>query len=158
MTDSMHGRSTASVGDTDVVGARAIAQLVDGIASMVLFGLLTGGIALLMGGIAPDNLTVIGAVIAVGPTGMVVSLLAAGALPIVLEWAWDGETIGKRLLGIRVVALNGDGISLRAAVVRNVLATVDGAFFYLVGLASMKLSADRQRIGDRIAGTTVVST
>ena len=156
MTDSIHGRSTAAVGDTDVVGARAFAQLVDGIASLVLFGLLTGGLALLMGGIAPSNLTLIGAVIAVGPAGMIGGLLAAGALPILLEWVWDGETIGKRLLGIRVVALNGDGISLRAAIVRNILATVDGAFFYLVGLASMMFSADRQRIGDRIAGTTVV--
>ena len=156
MTDSIHGRSTAGVGDTDVVGARAFAQLVDGIVSLVLFGLLTGGLALLLGGVTPGNLTLIGAVMAVGPAGMIGGLLAAGALPILLEWVWDGETIGKRLLGIRVVALNGDGITLRAAVVRNVLATVDSAFFYLVGLVSIKLSGDRQRIGDRIAGTTVV--
>lgn len=156
MTHAIHDRSTETSGDTDVVGARAVAQLVDGIVSTLLFALVTGGLVLSTGGVGSGYRTLIGTLVAVGPATMFVGLLAAGALPVLLEWLWNGTTVGKRLVGIRVVSLDGDAISFRAAFVRNVLATVDAAFFYLVGLASMVASSDRQRIGDRIAGTAVV--
>jgi uncharacterized RDD family membrane protein YckC len=42
---------------------------------------------------------------------------------IILEWA-AGWTVGKVLLGLRVVSLSGDQISVTQAVVRNLLLIV----------------------------------
>src|SRR5262245_61696861 len=53
---------------------------------------------------------------------------------IVLEWHWRGQTIGKRLLGLRV--LDEEGLRLRFSqiVMRNLLRFVDMMpAFYLVG-------------------------
>jgi len=74
---------------------------------------------------------------------------------VILEWA-AGWTIGKMFLGLRVVSLMGDQISVTQAVVRNLLLIVDGLFGGLVALVSMLSSDCRQRLGDRAAGTMVV--
>jgi uncharacterized RDD family membrane protein YckC len=51
----------------------------------------------------------------------------------VLCEAATGMTLGKRMVGMRVVDEDRDLVGLGAAVVRNVLRVVDGLFFYLVG-------------------------
>ncbi len=73
----------------------------------------------------------------------------------------DGQTIGKRRYGIRVVSLEGGTPSPRAVAIRNVLRIVDQLpISYLSGLISMVRTgpAKRQRIGDVAAGTIVVAT
>jgi uncharacterized RDD family membrane protein YckC len=74
------------------------------------------------------------------------------------EGTFNGQTIGKRALGIRVVSDRGIPISAAQAVVRNLVGAVDGLlpFFFLLGLASMVLSGKFQRVGDLAAGTMVV--
>lgn len=67
-----------------------------------------------------------------------------------------GQTIGKRAAGIVVVSRDGDPITFKQSVVRNVLRIVDGLFSYALGLAVMLLNDDRQRVGDIAAGTIVV--
>lgn len=67
-----------------------------------------------------------------------------------------GATIGKLLVGIKVVMEDGAPIDLGAAVVRNVLRIVDGLFVYLVGAILVWRSPTRQRVGDRAANTVVV--
>lgn len=74
---------------------------------------------------------------------------------IVLE-AHLGWTLGKRAIGIKVVATDGSAIGYRDSIVRNVLRIVDGIFFYLVGAIAVFLSDNNQRIGDRGADTVVV--
>ena len=70
--------------------------------------------------------------------------------------AMTGATLGKRMVGIRVVGEDGAHLTLGAAVVRNALRLVDSLFFYLVG-AIFALSSPRgQRLGDRAAHTVVV--
>src|SRR4029450_12404864 len=41
------------------------------------------------------------------------------------EWLWRGQTPGKRLAGVRVVRLDGTGIGLVEAAVRNVVRLVE---------------------------------
>jgi uncharacterized RDD family membrane protein YckC len=66
-------------------------------------------------------------------------------------------TIGKRLLGLLVVDSVGQPISLRAAVLRNLLRFIDALpCFYLLGGVIMFLMPQRQRIGDLAAQTLVV--
>lgn len=75
----------------------------------------------------------------------------------VLE-ARDGQTIGKRQYGIRVVAAGGGDATMRAIAVRSLLRIVDQLpTLYLSGLVSMLRTgrARRQRIGD-VAGQTMV--
>jgi uncharacterized RDD family membrane protein YckC len=74
----------------------------------------------------------------------------------VLEAAW-GQTLGKRLLGIRVVSDTGGPVTVWGAVVRNLLRVVDSLpSLYLVGLLFMVWSPKSQRLGDRLGHTMVV--
>jgi uncharacterized RDD family membrane protein YckC len=66
-----------------------------------------------------------------------------------------GATLGKAMVGIRVVGAGQRG-SFSAAAVRNVLRIVDGLCLYLVGTAVAVCSDVRQRIGDICAQTAVV--
>jgi uncharacterized RDD family membrane protein YckC len=76
-----------------------------------------------------------------------------------LSEATRGETLGKRLVGLRVVTVAGSPPPVRAVAVRTVLRIVDGQLFYLyvVGLLVARFSGPRrQRLGDHAAGTVVV--
>lgn len=70
--------------------------------------------------------------------------------------AMTGATLGKHMVGIRVVGEDGRHPSLAAATGRNVLRAVDGLFFYLVGGLFALTSPRCQRLGDRAAHTLVV--
>jgi uncharacterized RDD family membrane protein YckC len=83
-------------------------------------------------------------------------LLALGLGYYIICEAATGMTLGKRIVGIRVVDDEGDPVGPGAAVVRNVLRLVDGLFFYLVGALFALSSSRGQRLGDRAAHTLVV--
>ncbi len=73
------------------------------------------------------------------------------------EGVFNGQTLGKRLLGIRVVSDQGVPITGAQAVLRNLVGTMDGpVLFFMLGLASMFLTRKFQRLGDLAAGTMVV--
>ena len=84
------------------------------------------------------------------------ALLALGVGYYTLCEAASGATLGKRLVGIRVVGEDGERVSLGAAFVRNLLRPVDALFFYLVGAIFALTSKRGQRLGDRAAHTVVV--
>lgn len=67
-----------------------------------------------------------------------------------------GQTIGKAVTGIVVIRADGSRIGPLQAALRNVARVVDGLLYYFVGLMLLSLSADRQRLGDRIGNTLVV--
>jgi uncharacterized RDD family membrane protein YckC len=74
---------------------------------------------------------------------------------IVCEFA-TGMTLGKRMVGIRVVGEDGEQLTFGSAVVRNVLRLVDCLFFYLFGALFALTSPRGQRLGDRVGHTLVV--
>ena len=74
---------------------------------------------------------------------------------VVLE-ATSGATLGKRVLKLKVVNVDGSPIEMREALIRNVLRIVDGFFFYLVGAVLIWTDPNKQRLGDRVAKTIVV--
>lgn len=78
---------------------------------------------------------------------------------IVAEWFWRGQTIGKRLLRLRVIDQQGLRLQFSQIVVRNLLRLVDSlpAFYLLGGLACLA-SPRAQRLGDIAAGTLVIRT
>ncbi len=69
-----------------------------------------------------------------------------------------GGTIGKLVLGMRVVNARGVAPGPVPALVRNLMRIVDFLpLFYLLGIALIASSKQKQRLGDRVAGTFVVS-
>ena len=76
---------------------------------------------------------------------------------IVLEWFWRGQTLGKRLLRLRVMDAQGLRLQFSQVVIRNLLRFVDmlPAFYLLGGIACLA-SRRAQRVGDFAANTIVV--
>ena len=76
---------------------------------------------------------------------------------LILMEAYIGWTIGKRILGIRVVDETGGKIGLLKSIIRNLLRLVDGLpAFNILGIILIATSLKEQRFGDRIAKTYVV--
>jgi uncharacterized RDD family membrane protein YckC len=68
-----------------------------------------------------------------------------------------GGTAGKRLLGLRIIDAAGRPPGLRASVIRNALRIVDSLpVGYVLGALLVATSAERTRLGDRLAGTRVI--
>lgn len=76
---------------------------------------------------------------------------------IAFEYAWRGQTPGKRLLRLRVMDASGARLQLEQVVIRNLLRFVDSlpALYFLGGTACL-LSRHSQRLGDIAAGTVVI--
>jgi uncharacterized RDD family membrane protein YckC len=69
----------------------------------------------------------------------------------------DGQTPGKRLLGIRVVTAGGYPLGPGGAILRNLLRPLDFLpVFFGVGLVVALVTSRTQRLGDLAAGTLVV--
>jgi uncharacterized RDD family membrane protein YckC len=127
------------------VGLRAVAIIIDTILLMVV-GYV---IAMATGGTTAAGFKLEG-------VPMFLWLAIGIGYYIVLE-AQSGATLGKRLIGLKVVKLEGGGpIDWQASITRNLLRLVDGFFFYLVGAIIVWSSDKKQRLGDKVAGTVVV--
>jgi uncharacterized RDD family membrane protein YckC len=76
---------------------------------------------------------------------------------IVFEMAWNGQTPGKRWIGLRVIKVNGYPISLVDSTIRNLVRVVDFLpAYYGLGVITMFANAQARRLGDFAAGTVVV--
>ena len=76
---------------------------------------------------------------------------------ILFEWLLNGQTPGKRMLHVRVIKQGGYALRFFDTLLRNLLRVVDFLpLFYGVGLTSLLLTRDSQRLGDLVAGTLVV--
>jgi uncharacterized RDD family membrane protein YckC len=75
----------------------------------------------------------------------------------VTEWHWRGQTLGKKLLRLRVVDAQGLRLQFSQIAIRNLLRAVDSLpAFYLVGGVACLLSRRAQRLGDVAANTLVI--
>ena len=142
--------------DVHVTGRRIVATIVDGL----IFGALTTVMIMLFGTVTT--------IANVGPFDWNVSTVSMPALPtllyglivvlyyILLE-GYLGQTVGKMLLGIKVVREdNGEVPGLGGATIRTLLRLVDGLFSYLVAFIAVLISGKDQRLGDMAAHTLVV--
>ena len=76
---------------------------------------------------------------------------------VLFEWKLGG-TLGKLVTGMKVVKSTGEPLDLKAALLRNIMRVVDYLpFFYLLGAISIWTSKTKQRLGDKVANTCVVS-
>jgi uncharacterized RDD family membrane protein YckC len=74
-----------------------------------------------------------------------------------LEWLWRGQTLGKRVLGLRVMDARGLKLHVSQIVIRNVMRAVDMLpILYMVGGIACAANRYSQRLGDIAANTVVV--
>lgn len=90
-----------------------------------------------------------------------------------LETFWNGQTVGKRVMGIRVLSTDGQPINGLQAMMRNILRFADmmplipfSAVFdlpsavpiptFVIGLVAPLMNQRFQRLGDIVCGTMVV--
>jgi uncharacterized RDD family membrane protein YckC len=75
---------------------------------------------------------------------------------ILCEWYYRGQTVGKRLMSVRVMDVQGLRLQFSQIVIRNLLRFIDSLpVCYLVGGLSCLLSPKSQRLGDLAANTIV---
>ena len=92
-----------------------------------------------------------------GIVAMVLMFIVYWIYPIALEAFWNGQTVGKRAMGLRVVSADGAPLGWLAAITRNLLRTVDMLpFGYMAGLISSLADPHGRRLGDMVARTVVV--
>lgn len=88
---------------------------------------------------------------------MILMLLPVLFYDLICEWQFNGQSVGKIALGIRVVRLDGSQPDLGAYLLRWLLRLVDTRLLGgLVALITIAANGRGQRLGDIAAGTTVV--
>jgi len=132
--------------DVNVVGGRIVAQLIDGLLLLII----ASGLILLGGGFASE----------VQSLSLLV-ILSLFLSPLVynagMEAYWDGQTVGKKVMNIKVLSVTGTEAGLGKSIVRNLPAVFSlGLFSILAALLCMALSDRKQRLFDHLAGTVVV--
>lgn len=130
-------------------GARMVALVVDLLAILAMESAVLSALTA-FAPLAPDAI------------GGVVTLLYFGmstGYGMVLEIWWNGQTLGKRLLGLRVMDQRARPARPGQMIVRNLLRPVDALpALYLLGAVVCWGTRHRQRVGDWAAGTVVVRT
>jgi uncharacterized RDD family membrane protein YckC len=136
--------------DVHVTGRRILATIVDGL----IFGGLYAVMVILFGSVATVGSANWNGSMPALPTvlyGLIIVLYY-----ILLE-GYLGQTVGKMLLGIKVVREdNGEVPGLAGATIRTLLRIVDGISSYLVAFITVLISGKNQRFGDMAAHTLVV--
>jgi uncharacterized RDD family membrane protein YckC/regulator of sirC expression with transglutaminase-like and TPR domain len=76
---------------------------------------------------------------------------------IFFEVLWNGQSPGKRWVGLRVIRTDGTPITFTESVIRNLVRLIDFMpAYYGIGVVTMFINAQSRRLGDLAAGTLVV--
>jgi len=95
-----------------------------------------------------------------GAVGAAIFVLADFALQffyyVLFETLGGGRTPGKRAAGLRVVRSGGRPVTFVRSMLRNIMRLIDAIGFYFVGMITIFITNNNQRLGDLAAGTLVV--
>lgn len=141
--------------DVAGIGSRFLALLID---------TMIQGAALILGAIVIGLLSAAGVLtrsrnlagIAIG-LFIIIAFLLFYAYFVLFEIFWNGQTPGKRVIGIRVIKDSGRRLSAVESIGRNLLRIVDQLpGFYAIGILCAVLNKQNKRLGDIVAGSVVV--
>ncbi len=97
-------------------------------------------------------------------SGAYIFLIVLLALPVVFynlasELLLNGQSVGKKVMGIKVISLSGEQPSFSQYLTRWVFRLVDFTFSgYMAGIIMIAATEKKQRLGDLVAGTVLVKT
>ena len=143
------------------LGSRFLAVLVDQGIQLLILAAIFGGIVLAAtrsvarhpATAATDKLEVS---LAIALVVAVLFVVLFGYF-IAFEALWNGQTPGKKLLGLRVVRDGGYPIDFGASLIRNLIRVGEQLVgYYLIAAVSALISPENKRLGDLAAGTIVV--
>lgn len=87
----------------------------------------------------------------------VVLFLVANGYYALFEILWNGQTPGKRVVGVRVIRETGFAVRASDVIVRNLMRSVDSLpLAYALGVTTMLFNSRFRRLGDLAAGTIVI--
>lgn len=132
------------------IGERILAFLIDGFI-LYLYAILVDLIGDAIGYVYKDGWTQRGLVALI--------FLPAMGYSLFMHSIFNGRTVGKMLLKMRVVRFDGTPVHWSNYLVRWMLRLVDiWLFVGSIGILTLLFSERRQRLGDAAAGTVVIST
>jgi uncharacterized RDD family membrane protein YckC len=132
------------------IGERILAFLIDGFI-LYLYLVLVNYIGLALGYVFEDAWTQFGL--------QSLIFLPAMCYSLIMHSLFNGRTVGKMLLKMRVVRFDGSPVHWSNYLVRWMLRLVDiWLFMGSIGILTILFSERRQRLGDAAAGTVVIST
>lgn len=144
------GRVRAAHAELAGIGARCSAMLLDYILTLLLPALtLVIGVYIKRRWLSPS---VANAIVLIG-------YIATAALlffNLVYFYVQDGQSFGKRFLGLRVVRADGGPLDYKTALLRNVVGYGIGLLSLLLGFLWALWDGRRQGWHDKLAGTIVV--
>ncbi len=86
-----------------------------------------------------------------------ISFLLFWGYYIFFEMVWNGQSPGKRIIGLRVLRSDGTPVSFAGSTIRNLIRLIDFLpLYYGVGVVTMFIDRRSRRLGDMAAGTQVV--
>jgi uncharacterized RDD family membrane protein YckC len=89
--------------------------------------------------------------------GVIFFFVVSMGYAMLLEWRWRGQTIGKRVMRLRVVDAQGLRLQFSQVAIRNLLRIVDLLpGLYVVGSLATLCTRKAQRLGDLAANTVVI--
>jgi uncharacterized RDD family membrane protein YckC len=143
------------------LGSRFLAVLVDQAIQIVTLiaifaGIILAGSRVATSRVAPVLSQKVAESIGIAILVVIVFVVLFGYF-IVFEAAWNGQTPGKKLLGLRVVRDGGYPIDFGASLIRNLIRIGEWILgYYILAAISALLSPENKRLGDLAAGTIVV--
>jgi len=137
--------------------ALAVDHLIQGLLILSVLVVATGTVYIDVSVYLPSRARAMGLALWVWAGLVLITFAILWGYFVFFEVVWNGQTPGKRAFGLRVMRVGGYPVDLLASGVRNLVRYVD--FMpcgYSVGLVTMFLSGQWQRLGDYAAGTVVV--
>ncbi len=144
------------------VGSRVLARLIDLVVQVVLAQVVTLAISILLVLAGSAGVVELDGALT-GITIIITEVVTFVGYPVVLETLTRGRTMGKLVLGLRVVRDDGGPIAFRQALVRGLVGTaiefpgiIGAPITWVVTLWTMIVNPQSKRIGDQVAGTVVI--
>ena len=140
------------------LGSRFMAAIVDTLLILIIQVIVNLVLALVIWGVLGQFISDESALViwATALLGMVAFAFFWGYY-IFFEMSWNGQSPGKRWMGLRVICTNGTPITLTESIIRNLVRLIDFLpFYYGLGVVTMFINDQSRRLGDLAAGTLVV--
>lgn len=140
------------------VGSRVVGAIID----IIILAVIIAIIAVPLGLLAYTNIQAFSDPMAIA--GMAGSMAIYYVLSLLIMLGYftyfegtSGQTLGKKLIGIKVVKEDGKAANMTDAFLRTLLRLIDALpFLYLIGFILILATEKKQRIGDMVAKTIVV--